>query len=573
MNKSRPRIVERRVPERARAMLEQSGVHPVLARLYAARGVSSKVELNYSPDGLLAPSTLTNAGAAAALLADLLARDARLLIVADYDCDGATACATAVLGLAALAQATGSRAVVEFLVPDRFHFGYGLTPEIVAHAQATMGRPDLIITVDNGIASIEGVAAARAAGIDVLVTDHHLPGPTLPQALIVNPNQPGCDFASKSLAGVGVMFYVLLALRAELRRRDAFTSAEPNLGALTDLVALGTVADVVRLDQNNRILVAAGLKRLREGRARPGVQALFAVAGRSAARAATFDLGFTAGPRLNAAGRLADMRVGIECLIAPDAARAQPLAQQLDQLNRERREIEARMRDEAMARLDAIETDDRIGVTLFDPAWHQGVSGIVASRVKERLNRPTIVFAPAGDDELRGSGRSIAALHLRDCLDLVTKRAPNLIRRFGGHAMAAGLTIARGDYEAFAEAFDAAARSMLAPADLAAEITTDGPLEVTYLNLPFARALEDEVWGQGFPQPVFADTVQVRSQRIVAERHTKLAITLGGQALDAIAFNTVESVPPRVRLAYRVGVDEFNGLARAGLYVEAWESA
>jgi single-stranded-DNA-specific exonuclease len=366
---------------------------------------------------------------------------------------------------------------------------------------------------------------------------------------------------------------VLLALRGELRRRGRLRAPEPNLGSLLDLVALGTVADVVPLDRNNRILVALGLQRMRDGRARPGVQALFAVAGRASARAASFDLGFTAGPRLNAAGRLADMRTGIECLIAADAARALPLAQQLDQLNRERREIEVRMREEALARLEHLDAGGAVGVALFDPGWHQGVSGIVAARVRERLNRPAIVFAPAGDGELRGSGRSIGPLHLRDCLDLVTKRAPGLIRRFGGHAMAAGLTIAAGDFEAFAAAFDAAARTMLAPADLAAELVTDGPLEPAYRTLAFAQALEDEVWGQGFAPPVFADLAEIRSQRIVAGKHTRLSIAIAGQACEAIRFNAVEALPPRVKLAYRVNVDEFNGLARAGLAVEGWQPA
>ena len=485
------RIVSRPFNQRTSLMLEQAGVHPVLARVYAARGVTATSELEHAMATLLPPDTLKNNSAAARLLADLLKRDARLLIVADYDCDGATACAVALKGLRALAAATGSRAQVDFLVPNRFKFGYGLTPEIVALAAHHMDgnadgkadgkafvKPDLIITVDNGIASIEGVAAANAAGIAVLVTDHHLPADQLPAAAcIVNPNQPGCMFASKSLAGVGVMFYVLLALRSELRARGAFTAAEPNLATLLDLVALGTVADVVKLDHNNRILVAQGLKRLREGKASAGIAALFTVAARDIRRAGSFDLGFAAGPRLNAAGRLDDMSLGIQCLISEDFHAALPLAQQLDALNRERRSIETGMQEEALAALDTIDVTGRFTVSLFNETWHQGVVGIVASRLKDRFHRPAVVFAPGEGDEIKGSGRSIGPLHLRDCLDLVSKAHPGLIRRFGGHAAAAGLTLARADFATFERAFEAAARTTLQPADLTAELATDGPIE------------------------------------------------------------------------------------------------
>ena len=569
------RINIRRFSERTRLVLEQGGVHPLLARVYAARGVTCAEDLDHRLPALLPPDTLAQANLAARLLADLTLANARLLIVADYDCDGATACAVALKGLRALAVATGSRATVDFLVPNRFKFGYGLTPEIVALAAAhAAGKPDLIITVDNGIASVEGVAAANAAGIRVLVTDHHLPAQDLPAAAcIVNPNQPGCTFPSKSLAGVGVMFYVLLALRSELRKRGAFTAPEPNLGSLLDLVALGTVADVVKLDQNNRILVAQGLKRLREGKASAGIAALFTVAGRDVRRAASFDLGFAAGPRLNAAGRLDDMSLGIQCLISEDFHAALPLAQQLDALNRERRSIETGMQEDALAALDAIDVTGRFTVSLFNESWHQGVVGIVASRLKDRFHRPAVVFAPGEGDEIKGSGRSIGALHLRDCLDLVSKAHPGLIRRFGGHAAAAGLTLARAGFATFERAFETAARTTLQAADLTAELATDGPIESAYFNLQFVRALEHEVWGQGFAGPVFADVFTVTSQRLVKDKHVKLALTKGGQKYDAIQFNATDPVPPRARIAFRLGVDEFNGMAKVGLYVEAWEPA
>ncbi len=576
MSTDRPRISTRAYPERVSLLLAQQGVHPVLSRIYAARGIKAGAELDLSLAGLLDPALLFCNDKAARILAEALARGARILIVADYDCDGATACAVGLRGLRALAAATGSLALIDYLVPDRFKLGYGLTPEVVALAcvHPRLGKPELIITVDNGIASLEGVAAANAQGIGVLVTDHHLPGAELPAAAcIVNPNQPGCDFPSKNLAGVGVMFYVLLALRAELRARQAMRGPEPNLAALLDLVALGTVADVVRLDHNNRVLVAQGLKRIRAGRASPGVAALLTVAGRGAARASSFDLGFAAGPRLNAAGRLADMAQGIECLLAEDTPRALALAQRLDELNRERREIEGRMKDEAMASLDLDDPGERFTVSLYNSEWHQGVVGIVASRVKDRFHRPAVVFAPGEGDEIKGSGRSIGSLHLRDCLDLVSKAEPGLLRRFGGHAMAAGLTIAAADFERFTQAFEAAAQRMLKPADLATEIMTDGAIEPAYLNLNFVRALEDDVWGQGFPAPTFADTFQVTGQRLIRERHMKLALVRDGRNFEAIQFNATERLPERARVAFRLGVDEFNGLAKAGIYVEAWEAA
>ncbi len=560
---------------RASMMLEQAGVHPVMARLYAARGIASREDLDMGLKHLLAPAQLMHADLAAQLLAGLMQRPSRFLVVADYDCDGATACAVAMKGMRALIEATGSQARIDFLVPNRFKFGYGLTPEIVSLAAShAAGKPDLIITVDNGIASIEGIAAAKREGIEVLVTDHHLPGARLPDcACIVNPNQPHCPFPSKNLAGVGVMFYVLLALRAWLREHGAYIRPEPNLSALLDLVALGTVADVVKLDRNNRILVAQGLARIRAGKASGGVAALLAVAGRDAKRASGFDLGFAAGPRLNAAGRLDDMALGIRCLLADSLHEALPIAQALDALNRERRSIEATMQESALARIDSISLEGKTALTLFDPGWHQGVVGIVASRLKDRYYRPAIVFAPGENGELKGSGRSIPPLHLRDCLDLVSKAEPDLIVRFGGHAAAAGLTILENDFVRFAEAFEAAARRMLTSTDLKAEILTDGPLESAYLNLPFVRALEDEVWGQGFPAPVFSDVFDVASQRLVKDRHLKLSLSKQGQTFDAIQFNAIDQLPARARIAFRLGIDEFNGRARTAMYVEAWEAA
>ncbi len=529
------RIVVRQVPTRATLMLEQAGVHPLLARLFAARGVKAGDDLDTRLETLLAPERLLGAEAAARLLADAIAAGRRLLIVADYDCDGATACA---VGLRAL---RGFGARIDYLVPNRFDYGYGLTPEI-ARLAGERGA-ELLITVDNGIASVEGVAECRRLGMQTLVTDHHLPGAALPDAdVIVNPNQPGCRFPSKAMAGVGVMFYVMLALRAELRRRDAFaTRPAPHLGRLLDLVALGTVADVVPLDHNNRILVAQGLARMREDRMQPGLRALFRVAGRDPRQASTFDLGFALGPRLNAAGRLADMALGIECLATDDAARALNIAQELDAINRERRGIEAQMQDTATTLLDGIDAGQRATITLYDPAWHQGVIGIVAGRVKDRLHRPTFVFANGVAGELKGSGRSIAGLHLRDALDLVAKRHPGLLRRFGGHAAAAGLTIAGGDLAGFEEAFEEVARTLLSPAELTRSLVTDGPLEAAYMSVESAQRLRREIWGQGFPTPLFADVFDVISQRLLKDRHLKLSLQKGRSRFDAIRFNCADA--------------------------------
>jgi len=564
---STPRIVTRSVPQPAFDMLRASGVHPVLARVYAARGVSTPQQLDTSFNGLAPVDRLKNCVAMARLLADAIADRLRLLIVADYDADGATACALGMIGL----QSLGAQ--VEYLVPNRFEYGYGLTPEIVALAAAR--RPDFLITVDNGIASVDGVEAARQLGIRVLITDHHLPAAQLPAAAcIVNPNQPGCHFPSRNLAGVGVMFYVLLALRAELRARDWFDGRdEPNLADLLDLVALGTVADVVRLDDNNRILVDQGLKRIRAGRARPGITALLRVAGRDPARVAAYDLGFVLGPRLNAAGRLTDMTVGIECLLARDSGRAAELAAQLDGLNRERREIEAGMQETALALMERIAPADSYSLSLYDETWHQGVVGILAARLRERFNRPVIAFAPGGGGEAKGSGRSIPGLHLRDALDLVSKRHPGLILRFGGHAAAAGLTVRSADMAAFEKAFEQTVRELLTPADLERVIETDGRLEPDDVSLPFAELLAAQVWGQGFAPPSFFDEFEVSEQKIVGGRHLKLRLRRkpAEPAFNAILFGREAPLPSRVSAVYRVQVNEFNGMRSVQLVLDHWQ--
>ena len=566
-------IVTRRTPHAAQQRLEYEGVHPLLARLYAARGIARAAELDTALSALLDPSLLKGAAEAATLLADAIAAGRHLLIVADYDCDGATACAVGVRALRAFNAACGFGANVSFLVPNRFDYGYGLTPEVVRLAAAQ--KPDVIITVDNGIASVDGVAEAKRLGFATLITDHHLPGDELPAAdCIVNPNQPGCGFPSKSIAGVGVMFYVMLALRAELRKRGAFSAGdEPNLAALLDLVALGTVADVVKLDRNNRILVAQGLARIRQGKMQPGLRALFRVAGREAERASTFDLGFALGPRLNAAGRLADMALGIECLVTDDLGRALNIAQQLDQLNRERRSIESDMQDQALVLLEGLEAAERASLTLYDPAWHQGVIGILASRVKDKLHRPVIAFARGNAGELKGSGRSIRGLHLRDALDLVSKQAPGLLLRFGGHAAAAGLTLREESLARFEALFEQTVRDLIDPADLARTIETDGPLEAGRMSLESARLLEGEIWGQGFPAPVFSDDFAVDSQRILNDRHLKLTLRKGAARFDAIRFNFAEGAPDKVRAAYRLAVNEFNGVSSVQLVLEHLEPA
>ncbi|MFC7297106.1 single-stranded-DNA-specific exonuclease RecJ [Herminiimonas aquatilis] len=562
------RIATRPYPFRDAERMRQSGVHPVMARLYAARGLLDLRELASDLTALIPPSGLLHIDVAAVFLADAIAEKKKLVIVADYDCDGATACAVALRGLRSMG------AIVDFIVPNRFEYGYGLTPEIVALAVREKS-PDIIITVDNGIASIDGVAEANRRGIDVVVTDHHLPADTLPKArVIVNPNQPDCGFPSKNLAGVGVMFYVLLALRAEMRKRGIFDAqSQPKLDALLDLVALGTVADVVKLDANNRILVAQGLKRMRAGRMHAGVAALFRAAGREARRASPFDLGFALGPRLNAAGRLSDMSLGIECLTTDDEGRAWAIAQQLDEINRERRTIEADMQDTALLLLENFNPQDKTTISVFDASWHQGVIGIVASRLKDKFYRPTITFADAGDGWIKGSGRSIAGFHLRDALDLVSKHAPTLIDKFGGHAMAAGLTIRADALDAFTQAFEAVGKNWLNQHQLERVIETDGPLESAYFTTQFIELMEEQVWGQGFAPPLFCDEFRVVNQRILKERHLKLTLEKDGVTYDAIWFGHIDSLPARAKVAYRLDANEFNGRTRVQLLVEHAEAA
>jgi len=559
------RIAVRSHSADAATTLAGHGIHPVLARILAARGVARPDELSTELTDLLPPAQLKGIDDAARYLADAIAAGKRLLIIADYDCDGATACAVGVRGLRMLG------AQVSYIVPNRFEYGYGLSPEIVA--LAAREKPDVLVTVDNGIADVAGVAAANALGIDVVVTDHHMPGAQLPEArVIVNPNQPGCGFPSKNLAGVGVMFYVLLALRAELRKRGVFTPQDqPRLDALLDLVALGTVADVVKLDANNRLLVAQGLKRMRAGRMCPGIAALFRVAGREARRASTFDLGFGLGPRLNAAGRLADMSLGIECLLTDDYDRAMAIAAELDGMNRERREIEAGMQQEALAILDSMNTLDGAGrhtIAVYNETWHQGVIGIVASRIKDKFHRPVFTFAPGDDGVIKGSGRSIPGFHLRDALDAVHKRSPGLIVKFGGHAMAAGLTLREDGFDAFVSTFEAVGREWLTEALLSRVLETDGEANPECFTPQFVELLETQVWGQGFPAPSFCGEFDVLSQAVLKDKHLKLKLGRGKQHFDAIWFNHAEPLGASAYVAYRLDNNTFNGITRVQMVIE-----
>ena len=563
-------IIQRSYDQAAYTTLVASGLQPSLARILAARGVSDATQLDTALSDMLPPERLTNATRMATLLADAIAQNKSLLIIGDYDADGATATAVAIRGL----RLMGAR--VDYLVPNRFEYGYGLTPEIVELAATR--QPDVIITVDNGIASVEGVARANALGMTVLVTDHHLPGDETPQAdCIVNPNQHGCDFPSKNLAGVGVIFYVMLALRAELRGRGTFaTKPEPNLAELLDLVALGTVADLVKLDDNNRILVDQGLRRIRAGKGCLAIPALMRLAGRDPSKATAQDMGFSVGPRLNAAGRLEDMSLGIACLISDDEEAVAVMAQRLHELNLERRSIEADMQDAANVVLDDITIEDRYSLSVYDADWHQGVIGILASRIKERYHRPVIAFAKAGPTSdgqsvLKGSGRSISGLHLRDALDLVSKQHPDLILKFGGHAMAAGLSIHAQDFERFNIAFESVARCLLTAADLESITEVDGAIDVQDLHWNTAVALERYVWGQGFPQPAFCDEFIVREQRIVGERHLKLALEKDGRRIDAIFFQQQALLPQNIRAVYQLQTNEYKGQQNVQLNLKLFQ--
>ena len=565
------KIIPRDIPPRSVFALEQAGVHPLLARLYAARGITGTAQIDDSLAKLLPPSGLMGIDAAASLLADAIAQGKRICIVADYDCDGATACALAMRGLQLLGATH-----LNYLVPDRVVDGYGLTAPIADRVKAQ--GAEVLITVDNGIASVEGVAHAKALGLQVLVTDHHLPAAERPAAdVIVNPNQHGCTFESKALAGVGVMFYVLLALRSELRARGVFDAAtQPKLDNLLPLVALGTVADVVRLDTNNRRLVAQGLRRVRAGAMPAGMEALFRAAGRKPAIATSQDFGFALGPRINAAGRLSDMTLGIECLLTDDPARADELARALDGINRERRVIEGDMRDVAMEVAESLfdaEDEAPPAICVFDPDFNEGVVGIVAARIKDKFHRPSFVFAasqaPGKEHELKGSGRSIAGFHLRDALDLVAKRYPGVLLRFGGHAMAAGCTISEEHLDTFEQALSEVAHEWLDEATLQRRLETDGPLAPEYRRVDLVDTLHKEVWGQGFATPTFSEEVEVLSQRIVGEKHLALKLKHQGEPVDGIWFGHTDPLPAKVTMAFRLDADEWNGVRRVKFFVEA----
>ncbi len=558
-------ITHRNAPSEVVQNLQLSGLSQLMARLLAARGVSDAAQTSIHLNALLPPQQLTNNQAMAKLLAEAIKANKKLLVVGDYDADGATATAVAVKGLRMFG------ANVDFLVPNRFEYGYGLTPEIVKLA-ATQA-PDIIVTVDNGIASVDGVAVANAMGMQVLITDHHLPGSQTPEAAcIVNPNQHGCAFSSKNLAGVGVMFYCLLGLRAELREQGAYQSKpEPNLTELLDLVALGTVADLVRLDENNRILVEQGLRRIRAGVCSLGISAILKVAGREPSKVMAQDLGFYVGPRLNAAGRLDDMTLGIQCLLAESEKDAVVLAQQLHDLNKQRRSIEADMQQSANISLDDIAVADQYSISIYEPDWHQGVIGILASRIKERHHRPVIAFADGGAGLLKGSGRSIAGLHLRDALDLLSKHQPDLILKFGGHAMAAGLTIKAEDFNLFKLSFEAVVKSLLTEADLEAVLEVDGSLSASDMTYAVAQTLENQVWGQGFPPPLFYDEFEVVNQRILAEKHLKLSLKARSGSssilIDAIYFNQTQFLDGPILAAYQLQTNDYNGSQKVQLNI------
>ncbi len=567
------RLIPRDIPPRSCWALEQAGIHPLLARLYAARGVQAATELDDGLAQLLPPTDLAGSAQAARLLADAIEADRHICVVADYDCDGATACAVALRGLRLL----GARRV-SYLVPNRITDGYGLTPAIAERVHATGAH--LLLTVDNGIASLDGVARAQALGMQVVVTDHHLPGHVLPQAdALVNPNQPGCPFPSKNMAGVGVMFYVLLALRAELRARNAFRHQEqPRLDSLLPLVALGTVADVVRLDANNRRLVAQGIKRIRNGQQPAGMAALFTVSGRQAQTASTFDLGFALGPRINAAGRLANMGLGIECLLSDDPQHALQLAQQLDAINRERRETESGMREQALAQAEELfdaNATPPAAISVFGEQFHEGVVGIVASRIKDAMHRPTFVFAVSGAEgkahELKGSGRSIAGFHLRDALDLLAKRHPGVLLKFGGHASAAGCTIAREHFPVFEAALAQIAGEQLDEATLQQRLPTDGALPAAYRRIDMAATLQQAIWGHGFEAPLFSEPLDVLQQRLVGEKHLKLQLRHQGDVVDGIFFGRTAPLPPKAHLAYRLDINNWQGQQSVQFVVEGVE--
>lgn len=562
------RILNREFDLEAARRLHEEGYLPPVARALSARGIRDASELAQDWKSMLPPAMLEGTREAAERLALARERGERVTVVADYDCDGATACAVAIRGLGMM----GVKA--DYFVPHRVHHGYGLSCAVVDLLAARTPRPDVLLTVDNGVSSAEAVRHAAELGIDVIVTDHHLPGAELPPAVcIVNPNLADSAFPSKALAGVGVMYYVLLALRALLRERGVYTQqTQPRLDALVDLVALGTVADVVKLDQNNRILVAQGLNRIRLGRTHAGISALFAVAGKKPEAAGVRDFGFALGPRINAAGRLDTMENGIECLLADDPVVALDYARSLNDFNAARQELETEMQQAAETALSCCNVDSLATLTLYDGRFNEGVVGLVASRLKEKVNRPTIVFAPTDDGALKGSGRSIAGVHLRDALDLVSKALPGAVLRFGGHAMAAGLTLrSEDDLPAFRDAFEKAVRSMVDASVFERVIYTDGGLAPDEITERLVQAIDSQIWGQGFDAPVFANEFRVVRQSLVKDAHTKLILELGGQRFDAIFFRHTETLPGMVRLAYRPNINEFMGRRSVQLVIEAAE--
>lgn len=562
------RILNREFDLEAARRLHEEGYLPPVARALSARGIRDASELAQDWKSMLPPAMLEGTREAAERLALARERGERVTVVADYDCDGATACAVAIRGLGMM----GVKA--DYFVPHRVHHGYGLSCAVVDLLAARTPRPDVLLTVDNGVSSAEAVRHAAELGIDVIVTDHHLPGAELPPAVcIVNPNLADSAFPSKALAGVGVMYYVLLALRALLRERGVYTQqTQPRLDALVDLVALGTVADVVKLDKNNRILVAQGLTRIRLGRTHAGISALFAVAGKKPEAAGVRDFGFALGPRINAAGRLDTMENGIECLLADDPVVALDYARSLNDFNAARQELETEMQQAAETALSCCNVDSLATLTLYDGRFNEGVVGLVASRLKEKVNRPTIVFAPTDDGALKGSGRSIAGVHLRDALDLVSKALPGAVLRFGGHAMAAGLTLrSEDDLPAFRDAFEKAVRSMVDASVFERVIYTDGGLAPDEITERLVQAIDSQIWGQGFDAPVFANEFRVVRQSLVKDAHTKLILELGGQRFDAIFFRHTETLPGMVRLAYRPNINEFMGRRSVQLVIEAAE--
>ena len=565
------RIATRPINPQLQSALQAAGANPLIAQLYAARNVADSSELNTSLKQLIPYTQLTNCTAAASRLADAIAARQKILIIADYDADGATACSVAMKGLASMG------AVVDFFVPNRFEHGYGLTPELanIAHAKGA----DLIVTVDNGISSAEGVARAKELGLDVIVTDHHIAGSVIPDCIIVNPNQRGCAFPSKSIAGVGVIFYVLIALRAELRARDYFSGclniAEPKLDELLDLVALGTVADVVALDHNNRILVSQGLKRIRAGKMSHGIRALFQTARCSAQKAQPFDFGYKIAPRINAAGRLDDMSIGIACLLSGSLNEAESMASELNELNQTRQEIEQEMLTDILAECPSALPREQTTLCMYRDSFHQGVVGIVASRLKEKFYRPVFVFAPDDDGNYRGSGRSIAGVHLRDVLDAISKRAPDIIIKFGGHAMAAGLTLRQGSLKTFGDLFEDIVRSQVNEDTLSQTFLTDGSLKASDITLANAQLINAQIWGQGFPPPSFADTFQVLRQQSMGadKKHTKAWLAKEGQEFEAMFWRCEDTLPRDIRVVYRPTVNEWKGNTELQLYVDYWEAA